>query len=100
MVPVGIVAKIVAIKSGLTDIVQTFEILRCGFVLSDLVLILSGKLILTGVCELILTGVCELILTGVCELILTGVCVVTSIAGHCVMTEICVIVTEIMRSVT
>jgi hypothetical protein len=82
VVPVGIVAKHVAIPSGLTEIVQTFEILRGEFVLSELVLILSGKLIVTSVCEIVTGNP-------------------ASIAGHCVIvTEICVIVTEIMRSVT
>ena len=37
MVPVGGVAECVAIKSGLTEIVQTFEILRCELIVSELV---------------------------------------------------------------
>lgn len=37
MIPVGIVAKCVAIKSGLIEIVQAVEILRCELIVSELV---------------------------------------------------------------
>jgi hypothetical protein len=37
MVPVGIVAECVAIKSSVIEIVQTVEILRCELVVSELV---------------------------------------------------------------
>ena len=69
MVPVGMVAECVAIKSGLTEIVQAVEILRCELVVSELV-------------------VSELI---VAKLI---------VGGERVAISHCVVVTEIMRSVT
>ena len=50
MVPVGIVAKCVAIKSSVIEIVQAVEILRCELIVSELVvakLIVSGKRIVT-----------------------------------------------------
>jgi hypothetical protein len=53
MVPVGVVAECVAIKSRLTEIVQTFEILPCVLVVSPLVmakLIVDGKRVATSVC--------------------------------------------------
>ncbi len=47
MVPVGVVAEYVAIKSRLTEIVQTVEILRCELVVSQLVMakLIVAKLI-------------------------------------------------------
>jgi hypothetical protein len=53
MVPVGIVAKCVAIKSGVIEIVQTVEILPCELVVSELVvakLVVGGKRVVTSVC--------------------------------------------------
>jgi hypothetical protein len=53
MVPVGIVAEGVAIKSGVIEVVQTVEILRCKLVMSELVvakLIVGGKRVVTSVC--------------------------------------------------
>jgi hypothetical protein len=38
MVPVGIIAECVAIKSGSIEIVQAVEILRCELVVSKLVM--------------------------------------------------------------
>ena len=76
MVPVGIVAKCVAIKSGLIEIVQTVEILRCELVVSELIvakLIVGRKSVATSICEIV---------TGNPP----------GITGHCV------IVTEIMGS--
>jgi len=37
MVPVGMVAECVAIKTSVTEIVQAVEILRCELVVSELV---------------------------------------------------------------
>jgi hypothetical protein len=37
MVPVGIVAEGVAIETGVIEIVQTMEIVRCELVVSELV---------------------------------------------------------------
>ena len=72
MVPVGMVAEGVAIPSRLAEIVQTFEILRCVLVVSELVVspLVMAKLISVCVTEI-------------------SVCV----------TEISVCVTEIMGSV-
>ncbi len=61
MVPVGVVAECVAIKSRLTEIVQTVEILRRELVVSELVvselivaeLIVGGKRIATSACEIV-----------------------------------------------
>jgi hypothetical protein len=77
LVPVGIVAKRVAIKSGLTEIVETFEILRCELVVRELV-----------VSELI---VAKLIVATIVFPIVTGS--PPSITSHCM------VVTEIMRGV-
>ena len=38
MVPIGIVAERVAIKTGVIEIIQTVKILRCEFIMSELVL--------------------------------------------------------------
>src|SRR5262249_38741049 len=91
MVPVGMVAECVAIKSGLTEIVQTFEILRCELVVGELVM---AKLI---VAELI---VAELI---VAKLIVGGKRVATSVfqivtGSPPSISSHCVAVTENMRS--
>ena len=88
MVPVGIVAECVAIKSGLTEIVQTVEILRCELVVSELVVskLIVAKLI---VAKLIVGG--ERVVTSVCEIVTGNP---PSMTGHCV------VVTEIMGSVT
>jgi len=56
MVPVGVVAECVAIKSRLTEIVQTAKILRCELIVSELVvseLIVGGKRIATSGCEIV-----------------------------------------------
>jgi hypothetical protein len=78
MVPVGMVAEGVAIKSGLTEIVQTFEILRRELIVSELIVneLVVAKLIVGG----------ERVTTSVCEIV-TGK--PSRITGHCViMTEI------------
>ena len=71
MVPVGVVAECVAIKSRLTEIVQTVEILRDELVMSELVVseLIVAKLIVGG----------QRIATIGCE-------VVTKIMGSVVMT--------------
>ena len=81
MVPVGVVAKCVAIKSGVTEIVQTVEILRSELVVSELIV---AQLIVT---KLIVGG--ERVATSVFQIV-TGS--PPSMTGHCV------VVTEIMRS--
>jgi hypothetical protein len=88
MVPVGIVAECVAIKSGLTEIVQTVEILRCELVVSELIVseLIVAKLI---VAKLIVGG--GRVVTSVCEIVTGNP---PSMTGHCV------VVTEIMGSVT
>jgi hypothetical protein len=87
MVPVGVVAKCVAIPSRLAEIVQTFEILRCVLVVSELVV--SPLRVATSVC------VTEIIVC-VTEI---SVCVTEiSVCVFCV-TEISVCVTEIRGSV-
>src|SRR5215472_9722431 len=56
VVPVGVVAECVAIKSRLTEIVQTVEILRRELVVSELVvseLIVGSKRIATSGCEIV-----------------------------------------------
>jgi hypothetical protein len=56
MVPVGVVAECVAIKSRVIEIVQTVEILRRELVVSELVvseLIVGGKRIATSGCEVV-----------------------------------------------
>jgi hypothetical protein len=68
------VAECVAINSGLAEIVQTFEILRCELVVSELIVVGGGRVV---------TSVCEIV-TGNPP----------SMTGHCV------VVTEIMGSVT
>ena len=53
MVPVGIVAEGVAIKSSVIEIVQAVEILRCELIVSKLVvakLIVGGKRVVTRIC--------------------------------------------------
>src|SRR5215472_5147138 len=84
MVPVGIVAECVAIKSGLTEIVQTVEILRCELVVSELVV---SELVVS---ELI---VAKLIVGG--KRIATSVCEIVTSNPHGISVH-CVIVTEIM----
>jgi hypothetical protein len=87
MVPVGVVAECVAIPSCLAEIVQTFEILRCVLVVSELVV--SPLRVATSVC------VTEIIVC-VTEI---SVCVTEiSVCVFCV-TEISVCVTEIRGSV-
>jgi len=39
MIPVGVVAKGVAIKPGLAEIVQTMEVLRCELIVGELALV-------------------------------------------------------------
>jgi hypothetical protein len=88
MVPVGVVAECVAIPSCLAEIVQTFEILRCVLVVSELVV--SPLRVATSVC------VTEIIVC-VTEI---SVCVTEiSVCVFCV-TEISVCVTEIIVCVT
>ena len=56
MVPVGVVAECVAIKSRLSEIVQTVEIVRRELVVSELVvseLIVGSKRIATSGCEIV-----------------------------------------------
>ena len=88
MVPVGIVAECVAVESGLTEIVQTVEILRCELVVSELIVseLIVAKLIVP---KLIVGG--GRVVTSVCEIVTGNP---PSMTGHCV------VVTEIMRSVT
>src|SRR5215472_11872319 len=69
MIPVGMVAECVAIKSGLTEIVQTFEILRRELIVSELVVrelivseLIVAKLIVGGE---IVTGINCLIVTEI-----------------------------------
>jgi hypothetical protein len=81
MVPVGVVAKCVAVKPGVIEIAQTVEILRYELVVSKLVvseltvtkLIVGGKRVTTSVCETVIGHP-------------------SSTTGHCV------IVTEVMGS--
>jgi hypothetical protein len=70
MVPVGIVAECVAIKSGITEIVQTFEILRCELVVSELIvakMIVGGERVATSVFQIVtgnppsITGHCVIV---------------------------------------
>jgi hypothetical protein len=50
MVPVGVVAECVAIKSSLIEIVQAVEILRCELIVS--------KLVVSGLFVGVATSVC------------------------------------------
>jgi hypothetical protein len=83
MVPVGVVAKCVAIPSRLAEIVQTFEILRCVLVVSGLVV--SPLRVATSVCVTeIIVCVTEI---SVCVFCVTEISVcVTEIRGSVVMT--------------
>jgi hypothetical protein len=87
MVPVGMVAECVAIKSGLTEIVQTFEILRRELIVSELAVreLIVRELI---VAKLIMA---KLIMA---KLIMAKL----SVGGEIVTGINCVIVTEIMGS--
>jgi hypothetical protein len=83
MVPVGVVAECVAIPSCLAEIVQTFEILRCVLVVSELVV--SPLRVATSVCVTeIIVCVTEI---SVCVFCVTEISVcVTEIRGSVVMT--------------
>src|SRR5262249_54106625 len=111
MVPVGMVAECVAIKSGLTEIVQTFEILRCELVVGELVVteLIVAELIVAEliVAELIVAEliVAKLIVAKliVAKLIVGGKRVATSVfqivtGSPPSISSHCVVVTEIMRS--
>ena len=39
MIPIGVVAEGVAIKTGVIEIVQTMKILRCELVVSELIVV-------------------------------------------------------------
>jgi hypothetical protein len=83
MVPVGVVAECVAIKSRLTEIVQTVEILRRELVVSPLVMAkLIAKLI---VGERVVTCVCDTV-AGNPPSITSHRVIVTEIMGGVVMT--------------
>jgi len=69
MVPVGIVAKCVAIKSGVIEIAQTVEILRCELVVGELIVTELVELVVSEliVAKLIVGG--ERVATSVCEIV-------------------------------
>src|SRR5262249_29439314 len=79
MVPVGVVAECVAIKSRLSEIVQTVEILRRELVVSPLVM---AKLIVD---ERVVTCVCDTV-AGNPHSITGHRVIVTEIMGSVVMT--------------